>query len=197
MLPVRVTESNMKDDPAIAAAFTDKVKRGIFEPAARRIPDDGREDRLAEAVAMTFEMFARYARRGGTIELHPGGRALLHRMRHLRVHDKLSLGAIGKAVVDEGLWFAAGQRRKSVNAGHVQRILTVAFYVGTFTWRGKQNVGRHEQVVLNARMNGGSVRFDLKKPFDTLAEMRGKEDWRTRRDSNSRPSGSKPDALSS
>ena len=82
--------------------------------------------------------------RGGTVEQHPGGRALLHRMHELRVKDQLSLSAIGKKVVDEGLWFAAGQRRKTVNAGHVQRILTDPFYSGTFTWREKQYVGRHQ-----------------------------------------------------
>lgn len=54
-----------------------------------------------------------------------------------------------------------------------------------------------DKLVLNPRMNRASVEYDLRKPFDTLAQMRGKEDWRTRRDSNSRPSGSKPDALSS
>lgn len=70
------------NDAAICAAFTAKVKRGIFEPTARRIPDDAREDRLAEAVAMTFEMFARYARRG-TILPDP---ILVHGCRH-RAHD--------------------------------------------------------------------------------------------------------------
>ena len=54
-----------------------------------------------------------------------------------------------------------------------------------------------DKLVLNPRMKGASVEYDLRKPFDTLSEMRGKVDWRTRRDSNSRPSGSKPDALSS
>lgn len=70
------------NDAAICAAFTDKVKRGIFEPAARRIPDDAREDRLAEAVAMTYEMFATYARRG-TVLPDP---ILVHSCRQ-RAHD--------------------------------------------------------------------------------------------------------------
>lgn len=70
------------NDDAICAVFTDKVKRGIFEPAARRIPDDAREDRLAEAVAMTFEMFARYARRGKILP----DPILVHSCRQ-RAHD--------------------------------------------------------------------------------------------------------------
>ena len=107
--------------------------------------------------------------RGGTIELHPGGRALLHRMRDLRVRDKLGLGAIGKAIVDEGLWFAAGQRRKSVNAGHVQRILTDAFYAGTFTRRGKEYVGKHETMFTAAEWTELQATFVLKAAYGARA----------------------------
>ena len=107
--------------------------------------------------------------RGGTIEMHPGGWALLHRMRHLRVHDGLSLGAIGKAVVDEGLWFAAGQRRRAVNAGHVQRILTDPFYVGRFTWRGTEYVGKHRPMFTLDEWNELQATFGKKAAYGARA----------------------------
>jgi hypothetical protein len=48
----------------VREAFAQKVARGIFDPVARHITGSEREERWAEAVAMTFEMFERYARRG-------------------------------------------------------------------------------------------------------------------------------------
>jgi len=46
----------------INAAFTDKVRRGIFKPVARHLTDfAAAEDRLQIALAMTWEMFMRYA----------------------------------------------------------------------------------------------------------------------------------------
>ena len=47
-----------------------------------------------------------------------------------------------------------------------------------------------ELVLSNAQLDGESVRYTLRKPFAILAEMRGSADWRTRHDSNMRPSDS-------
>ena len=47
-----------------------------------------------------------------------------------------------------------------------------------------------ELVLSNAQLDGESVRYTLRKPFAVLAEMRGSADWRTREDSNFRPSDS-------
>jgi site-specific DNA recombinase len=47
-----------------------------------------------------------------------------------------------------------------------------------------------ELVVSNPRLDGGTVRYDLRKPFQLLAELGGSSDWRTRHDSNMRPSDS-------
>ena len=47
-----------------------------------------------------------------------------------------------------------------------------------------------ELVLSNAQLDGESVRYTLRKPFAILAEMRGSADWRTREDSNFRPSDS-------
>ena len=47
-----------------------------------------------------------------------------------------------------------------------------------------------ELVVSNPRLDGESVRYDLRKPFALLAEMNGFSSWRTRHDSNMRPSDS-------
>jgi DNA-directed RNA polymerase specialized sigma24 family protein len=49
----------------LRSSFNDKVKRGLFRPVARHITNlADAEDRLQEAVCMTFEMAARYAERG-------------------------------------------------------------------------------------------------------------------------------------
>ncbi len=48
----------------IRIAFDQKVRRGIFKPVARHITGLDAEDRLQEAICMTFEMHARYAERG-------------------------------------------------------------------------------------------------------------------------------------
>jgi DNA-directed RNA polymerase specialized sigma24 family protein len=49
----------------LRSSFNNKVKRGIFSPVARHITNlADAEDRLQEAVCMTFEMAARYAERG-------------------------------------------------------------------------------------------------------------------------------------
>ena len=44
--------------------FGDKVAAGIFDPVARHLRDDLREDRLADGIGLTFETFMRYAERG-------------------------------------------------------------------------------------------------------------------------------------
>lgn len=44
-----------------------------------------------------------------------------------------------------------------------------------------------ELVVSNPRLEGGTVRYDLRKPFQLLSELGGSADWRTREDSNLRP----------
>ena len=50
---------------------------------------------------------------------------------------------------------------------------------------------RPGQLVLsNAQLDRGTVRYTLRKPLAILAEMRGSADWRTRHDSNMRPSDS-------
>ena len=51
-------------DSSARDLFADKVSRGIFNPVARHLRDDLRDDRLAEGVAQTFEIFARKADRG-------------------------------------------------------------------------------------------------------------------------------------
>ncbi len=47
--------------------------------------------------------------------------------------------------------------------------------------------GLLNEVVSNPVLDGPTLRFDLKKPFAVLVKMKGKEEWRTRSDSNARP----------
>jgi hypothetical protein len=67
-------------------------------------------------------------------------------------------------------------------------------------WLSRSEVERREflsKILSNQVLDGLTVRYDFKKPFAVVAKMAGNEKWRTQRDSNSRPSGSKPDTLSS
>ena len=45
-------------------AFDEKVRRGIFRPVMRHLPDHVQEDRLQDALGLTYSMFCRYTRRG-------------------------------------------------------------------------------------------------------------------------------------
>ena len=52
-------------------------------------------------------------------------------------------------------------------------------------------------VLSNCSIDAASIYPTYRKPFDLIFARAKNEEWRARRDSNSRPSGSKPDALSS
>jgi site-specific DNA recombinase len=52
-------------------------------------------------------------------------------------------------------------------------------------------------VLSNCGIDAVSLYPTYRKPFDLIFQQAITEGWRARRDSNSRPSGSKPDALSS
>ena len=92
----------MHASPSTRDAFGQKVARGIFKPVARHLREDLRDDRLAEGIGLTFEMYLRYAERGVTID-----DALLVHSCHLRAIDlsRRVAGAAGgqpkKDVYDE------------------------------------------------------------------------------------------------
>ncbi len=55
-------------------------------------------------------------------------------------------------------------------------------------WNSRSIVEKVEflkQVVSNPVLDGPTIRYDLQKPFAVLAEMAGKVNWRSQRDSNS------------
>jgi hypothetical protein len=52
-------------------------------------------------------------------------------------------------------------------------------------------------VLSNCSVDAVSLYPTYRKPFDLIFDRAKNKEWRARRDSNSRPSGSKPDALSS
>ena len=64
------------------------------------------------------------------------------------------------------------------------------------TRTAKERLEFLDMLLSNPRLEGSTVRYDFKKPFFVLAKMRENESWRARRDSNSRPTGSKPVTLS-
>ena len=51
-----------------------------------------------------------------------------------------------------------------------------------------------EMVLSNPRLDGVTVRYDMKKPFAILSEMTKGNDWRARRDSNRPPINAAPTA---
>ena len=52
-----------------------------------------------------------------------------------------------------------------------------------------------KMVLSNCGIDAVSLYPTYRKPFDLIFQANKTEEWRARRDSNSRPSGSKPDAL--
>jgi hypothetical protein len=66
----------------LRSRFGDLVQRGVFNPVARHIVGNDREDRLQDAVAQVFEAYCRYAERG--VHLDTG---ILVRMARLRAVD--------------------------------------------------------------------------------------------------------------
>jgi hypothetical protein len=77
---------NQMNETAIAVdvkrAFAAKVARGMFQPVARHLRSDIAEDRLAEGIAMTFELYARNATQGRILP-----DAVLVHACHLRAID--------------------------------------------------------------------------------------------------------------
>ena len=53
-----------------------------------------------------------------------------------------------------------------------------------------------KMVLSNCRIDASSLYPAYRKPFDLIARRAKTGEWRARRDSNSRPTGSKPAALS-
>ena len=62
--------------------FEMKIRRGIFNPVARRLPEDIREDRLQDVIAQVWEMYQRYAERGELLD-----DAILVHAAYLRATD--------------------------------------------------------------------------------------------------------------
>ncbi|UQA61358.1 sigma-70 family RNA polymerase sigma factor [Polyangium aurulentum] len=52
----------------IRQEFEKKIRGGIFNPVARFLPDEVREDRLQDAICQVWEMYARYAERGELLD---------------------------------------------------------------------------------------------------------------------------------
>jgi predicted RNA polymerase sigma factor len=55
------------DGNLLRVQFDKKVRHGIFNPVARRLPVDIAEERLQDAICQTFEMYRRYALEKGKI----------------------------------------------------------------------------------------------------------------------------------
>ena len=126
----------MNNSVAARDTFAEKVAAGIFNPVGRHLREDIRDDRLAEGVALTFEMFMRYAERGVVID-----DALLVHSCHMRAIDlsrrvagadgaqpkrdvydernyvdgKLEVLHLGLELGDDGIGFAAAMTHNPTN----------------------------------------------------------------------------------
>jgi DNA-directed RNA polymerase specialized sigma24 family protein len=87
------TEDDVTDSE-INALFAAKVEKGIFRPVLRHVTGSDPEERLAEAVALVFEMFRRYARRGVLLD------------------DPILVVACRRRAVDLGRYLVHGEQRK-------------------------------------------------------------------------------------
>lgn len=94
-------ESRMHEASSSARdLFAAKVACGIFRPVARHLREDLREDRLAEGIGLTFEVYQRYAERGVFID----DALLVHacRLRAIDLGRHVAHGAQSKRdVLDE------------------------------------------------------------------------------------------------
>jgi hypothetical protein len=79
-----------------------------------------------------------------------------------------------------------------------QKVFELAIHAKSIWESGstQEKLNYLKELCSNPVLDESSVRYELKKPYGTVAEMKEKE-WRTRRDSNPRPTGSKPATLSS
>ena len=67
-----------------------------------------------------------------------------------------------------------------------ERVLELAKNANSL-WKGRTPTERRdflERLVCNPRLDGRSVQYDLRKPFDVIAKMGGDEGWRPQGDSN-------------
>ena len=75
--------NHMNETPVdVKRSFALKVARGMFQPIARHLRQDIAEDRLAEGIAMTFELYAKNAAEGRVIP-----DAVLVQACHMRAID--------------------------------------------------------------------------------------------------------------
>jgi site-specific DNA recombinase len=138
---------------------------------------------LSELVEREDRLYERYDH--GEID-KPTHDRQLERIRSDRTHQTAQLEQANEHLDDAYLFTA-------------QRILELAQDAKTL-WKSRSAREKRallEELVSNPTLTGRSVRFDLKKPFAVLAQMRDSTEWHAQRDSNPRHSVPKTDALSS
>lgn len=114
-----------------------------------------------------------------------GYRRQLRRIREERSHFTNLLTEADQTIADAGMETAKSILELATNA--------------KLLWKRLQPIERRnllERVLSNQVLDGLTVRFDLKKPFLWLVENHEMSEWRTREDSNLRPSAPEADALS-
>jgi hypothetical protein len=116
----------------VKRSFAAKVARGMFLPVARHLRSDIQEDRLAEGIAMAFELYAKSVADG-----HPVTDAILVHRCHMRAIDlrRRVAGAAGahpkRDVYDE----------RNYTAGHVELL---SLSVGFEDMEGQSSLGFDE-----------------------------------------------------
>jgi hypothetical protein len=124
-----------------ARAFAAKVRKGIFRPVLRHLPEHVAEDRLQEGVCLTYEMYARYAERGVVLDdavlVHscrqratdPGRRFVKHagQPRRDALDPRHQLDGRLEVYCLDGLPLDSGEQPPSDHDRHLQELSQRAF----------------------------------------------------------------------
>jgi len=126
---------------ATAVAFAAKVRKGIFRPVLRHLPEHVAEDRLQEGVCLTYEMYVRYAERGVVLDdavlVHscrqratdPGRRFVKHEGQPKRdaLDPRHQLDGRFEVYCLDGLPLHSGEQPPSDGDRHIQELAERAF----------------------------------------------------------------------
>lgn len=159
---------------------------------------------LAEAISKLLNETHHRAQRAKDREAYDYQQALEDlRERENRLYDRMDGGEIDSEEYkqqrvrfrqkQDDLFGKLQEAQRQIDGAYLvvaDQVLNLAKNARTL-WETRSREERRDflaKLLLNPVVEGVTVRYDLKEPFAVLSEMREKESWRARRDSNPRPS---------
>lgn len=174
----------------------------ILEQLGAAVAEIGLTPELAHAIAEGLNKTHRAAM-SAKARAADGYRAEIRKLeeKENRLFDRFDVGEVDRETYDaqlkrirterdlcfEGLRTADGREDEKYLVT-AERVLELASRAKTL-WNGRGSVEKRDLVarlVCNPRLDGRTVRFDWRKPFNVLVKMRGVDGWRPQRDSNPR-----------